>query len=197
MGLVIGWRRMKNSKLFRGLRSLGWGVAILLGATACERKGGGVSPSSPSASVEVRARRSAPQFELKDKAGKTHKLRDFAGKSVLVHFWASWCPPCLEELPQFLELVRALDGKPVVFVAISLDRSWGEAEKMFSSVQVPPNLVKLLDADQKVSDAFGSFQFPETYWIGADGKIRQKWVGAQSWSSPELRASLETLQGQN
>jgi cytochrome c biogenesis protein CcmG/thiol:disulfide interchange protein DsbE len=187
---VIDCGRMKYSKLFSRLRSLGWVIAILLGVTACERKGGGVPSGVASASVEVRARRSAPDFELKDKAGKTHRLRDFAGKAVLVHFWASWCPPCLEELPQFLELVRTYEGKPVVFVAISLDRSWEEAEKMFSSARVPANLVKLLDSEQKVSDAFGSFQFPETYWIGADGKIQQKWVGAQNWSSPELRARL-------
>ena len=79
---MIGCRRMKYSKLFRGLRSLAWVIAILLGVTACERKGGGVPAGAPSASVEVRARRSAPDFELKDKAGKTHRLRDFAGKAV-------------------------------------------------------------------------------------------------------------------
>src|SRR5690349_14880831 len=70
------------------------------------------SEISPSA-----AYRTAPSFELPDSEGKKHTLDSFRGNVVVLHFWASWCPPCLEEIPQWVELGNTFKNKPVKLVA--------------------------------------------------------------------------------
>ena len=147
------------------------------------------SPKSQSEPVHPsggKALRKAPAFTLKDKQGKEHHLAEFAGAPVMLHFWASWCPPCLEELPAYLEMVKARSSGPIRFVAISLDKSWAEAEKILPVSAAPSNLVYLLDEKQKVPEDFGSFQFPETYLLNQAGEIVDKWVGAQDWKSDAM-----------
>ncbi|WP_371359313.1 TlpA family protein disulfide reductase, partial [Salmonella sp. M241] len=74
--------------------------------------------------------RAAPEFALADSSGKVHRLADLRGNTVMVHFWASWCPPCLEEIPQFLEAARAPQGRSIRWVAITEDEKWEDALKM-------------------------------------------------------------------
>ncbi len=125
----------------------------------------------------------APDFSLKDQQGKVHRLSDFRGKETLLHFWASWCPPCLEEISEWLELARR--KKTIFFVAISQDASWSEIEKKmggnFLHDRIPENVVLLLDSSGKISEKFGTFQLPESYLITQELKIKTKWVGPQNW----------------
>lgn len=159
------------------------------GVDAAAQSPGAQSPGA------TRTYRRAPEFSLTDRQGKTQRLSSLKGRPVLVHFWASWCPPCLEELPQFLETVKDFEGKGLAFVAISLDKSWQEAEKVLPASAAPSGLLYLLDEAQKTAEDFGSYQFPETYLLDSQGQILEKWVGAQDWKGDSVRKRLAQLMG--
>lgn len=122
-----------------------------------------------------------------------HRLEELKGQVVILHFWATWCAPCLDEIPQWVELARKFEGRPVAWVAISLDRSWSDAHRYLKPDQLPPNLLSLLDAPNATPEKFGSYQFPETYLITPDQKILSKWVGPQPWDAQRMREAIEKV----
>src|SRR4051812_4042775 len=99
--------------------------------------------------------RTAPAFTLKDTKGVEHTLESFKGTAVLLHFWATWCPPCLDEMPKLVELARSLKGRSVKIVAISLDDKWEDAEKILKSSILPENFISLIDLSKEVPDRYG------------------------------------------
>lgn len=177
----------------QGLRGLVLAVILLMVASGVwlwkERKlapsAGAVVGGAPGAALKQ-----APEFALPDAKGRMVSLSEFRGKAVFVHFWATWCPPCVREVPEFLEFARSQAGKPVQFIAVSLDSSWGDAHRILPESKLPANVVSVLDTESRVADAFGSFQFPETYLLAADHGIFAKFVGPQAWSSEPILASL-------
>ncbi len=146
-----------------------------------------LSPSAPTASTL----REAPVFTLPSRAGKIVSLKDFQGATVILHFWASWCPPCLDEIPQWVELGAFFKNRPLKLVAISLDQKWDDALKILPDQNLPNNITSLLDMSGKTPDVYGTFQFPETYLISPESKIIMKWVGPQDWSSPQIHEFIE------
>ncbi|MGZ3709054.1 MAG: TlpA disulfide reductase family protein, partial [Bdellovibrionota bacterium] len=82
--------------------------------------------------------------------GKTHALGDWSGDAVVLHFWASWCPPCLGEIPQWVALARDYSGKPIRFVAVSLDQNWKDALKVLPATEVSGQLESLIDPELKI-----------------------------------------------
>ncbi len=148
------------------------------------------------------ALRDAPAFQLSDRAGRTYQLTDFAGNLVLLHFWAAWCAPCLEEIPKWVAVGSKFKGRPLQMVGVSLDESWDKAEAVLTPSMQTSQLVSLLDADGKVADRYGSYQYPETYLLTPKGKILVKWVGGQNWQGPTIMdmidkalTAVETVKG--
>lgn len=137
--------------------------------------------------------RSAPDFALKDAAGKTHRLSDYKGQPVILHFWAEWCPPCLEEIPQWIAAAKKAEGKRVRWIAVSLDDAWEAAHKILPAKDLPSNVISLLDPVKEVPDQYGSYQFPETYLLTEDHKIVTKWIGPQDWSHPKIDEIIEVI----
>jgi thiol-disulfide isomerase/thioredoxin len=154
--------------------------------------GGGETVSEPGLG-NVAHRREAPRFALKESGGREHALDELRGNAVIVHFWASWCPPCLEEIPQWLEFARRWTGRPVRFLAVSLDAAWPEALKILPNAKLSPNVISVLDTTGKLPDRFGTYQYPETYLLDRDLRIVSKWIGPQDWSSPEIAAQIEGI----
>lgn len=132
----------------------------------------------------------APPFELFNAEGKKYSLQDLRGTVTVLHFWASWCPPCLEEIPQWVQLGSVFKDRGVKLVAISLDRNWEDLHKILPQRSYP-EVISLLDPLTRVSDAFGSYQFPETYLLNKDLQILSKWVGPQNWANPILQQAIE------
>lgn len=128
--------------------------------------------------------RAAPSWALLDSAGKKHQLEDFLNQPVVLHFWASWCPPCLGEIPHWLELSQSYKDQPIAFVAISIDSHWKDALQVLPEKNVPSNVLSLLDETGKSAENYGSFQFPETYLLNSKHEILMKWVGPQNWKNP-------------
>lgn len=115
----------------------------------------------------------APDFELCDLSGAPVRLSDFRGKTVLLQFWASWCPDCRAEIPQIKEMFAAADPQKVAFVAVSFDKTLEDLARFASENELPG--VQLYDPagkkDSVVADSYGVKWVPTLYVIGPDGKI--------------------------
>ncbi len=139
--------------------------------------------------------RDAPAFALKDANGKTHRLTDEKGNVVLIHFWASWCPPCRGEISEFASLAQDYKNRPLKLIAVSIDEKWGDALSLLPLRKPTQNLISLLDPDGKLPEEYGTYQYPETYLLNPKLQVVLKWVGAQNWNSPEVKAAIDNVLG--
>lgn len=130
----------------------------------------------------------APDFTITD-SQHTVSLSQFRGKPVMVNFWASWCPPCVEETPSLVELQK-LVGDKVTIIAISEDSDDAPYKQFVRDHQV--DLLTVRD-NQRTNERYGTFKFPETFVIDRDGKIVRKFIGATDWTNPEIVEYLKKL----
>ncbi len=126
----------------------------------------------------------APDFRLTSLDGRQVNLFDYRGKVVMLHFWATWCPPCVEEIPTIDRLFRGSSGKDFEILAVSVDEGGADAVGAFLS-RTRLTLPVLLDPRHDVSSLYGTFKFPETYLIDRQGVVRYKVIGPRDWSSPD------------
>lgn len=134
----------------------------------------------------------APEFRLSALDGKQVGLSDYRGKVVMVHFWATWCPPCVEELPVLDRMYRSLAGRDFEVLAVSVDE--GGAESVASFVKKnAPSLPVLLDPGASVAHSYGTFKFPETYILDRSGIVRYKVIGEADWSNPEVVKAVRNM----
>ena len=133
----------------------------------------------------------APPFELKDLEGKTRSLASLKGKLVLLHFWATWCPPCIEELPSLYRMQSELTDPRFELLTVSTDDSSKIVTDFFKKNKVPA-LPLLMDSSKQVPKAYGTDKFPETYLIGPDGELRYRFVNKRDWSSPAALACIRS-----
>jgi peroxiredoxin len=124
----------------------------------------------------------APDFTVSD-GQKTVQLSQLRGKPVLLNFWATWCPPCVQEVPALVQLQQQM-GDKVTILAVSMDVD-EDAYKSFTAKRMP-GVLTVRDPDHKSSALYGTFAFPETFLIDKEGKIQRKFIGAVDWNSPEM-----------
>lgn len=132
--------------------------------------------------------RRAPDFTVSDGTTTIH-LASYRGHPVLVNFWATWCEPCLLELPSLIQLHHDQPG--LVILAVSIDDD-PDAYKTFL-VRHHIDLITVRDPNESAPTLFHTDMWPESYAIDQKGYIRRKFVGAQDWSSPEIRSFLKNL----
>jgi len=131
----------------------------------------------------------APDFDLADSAGKRWSLKALRGRPVLVSFWATWCPPCVEEMPSLEAVARRLGDRATV-LAVSVDENWDAIGKFFP--QGTP-LTVLLDPSRAAPASFGTSQFPESFLIDPRGQVRYAFINQRDWSIPEAAACIEDV----
>ncbi len=136
----------------------------------------------------------APEFSLPSLAGKPVSLSSYRGKVVMVHFWATWCPPCVEEIPTLERLYRAYFGKDLEILAVSVDEGGAGAVEQFMRKNRFA-LPVLLNPDRSTAKAYGTFKFPETYLVDREGIVRRKVIGAADWMSPEAHEIIQAMVG--
>jgi thiol-disulfide isomerase/thioredoxin len=140
----------------------------------------------------------APEFTLKKANGDSVRLSDWKDSVVVVHFWASWCPPCVPEIPEILAAAKKLpkdkSGRAIHWLLVSQDQTWEKAHTVLHEETLPENVVAVLDPEAHVSDLFGSYQFPETYLVIRDGGLAAKWIGAQDWTGKWGDTVLEAIE---
>ncbi len=132
----------------------------------------------------------APDFTVQDSDRKV-VLHDFQGKILVLNFWATWCPPCVEEMPSLVELQQRLGPKGITVLGVSVDVDSDAYHRFLSLHKV--DFLTVRDADHKSSDLYGSFKFPETYIIDRKGIVRRKFIGPVDWSQPEIVDFLTKL----
>ncbi len=132
----------------------------------------------------------ALDFTIQDGQSKV-TLSQFRGQVVVLNFWATWCPPCIEEMPSLVEMQRRFKAKGVTVLAVSVDVDESAYRQFVKDHNV--NLLTVRDPDQKSSALYGTFKFPETYIVDRNGVIRRKFIGAVDWTAPEVTDFLGKL----
>ncbi len=128
-------------------------------------------------------------------AGKSENLSDLKGKVVVLNFWATWCPPCVEETPALNRLQKYIDSRNGMILGVSVDEDAAAYDKFLKDQAVVFPTYR--DASKKSAADYGTTMYPETYVIDRHGKIARKIIGAQQWDSPEMLAYFDALLGQN
>jgi peroxiredoxin len=137
----------------------------------------------------VEAGDSAPQFSITADNGRTVSLPNFGGKLLLLHFWASWCAPCVEETPMLSKFAEEYASKGVVVLGVSVDKDPAAYQKFIQ--KYTPGF--LTARDLKLHEDFGTFMYPETYVIDAKGHVVMKIAEAADWSNPKLTQNIDNL----
>jgi cytochrome c biogenesis protein CcmG, thiol:disulfide interchange protein DsbE len=130
----------------------------------------------------------APDFTVSDGATTVH-LAGYRGHPVLLNFWWSQCAPCIEEIPSLLQLHR--DMPDLVILAVSIDDDPDAYSSFIARHHV--DFITVRDPSESAPKLFHTEMWPETYAINQQGYIERKFVGAQDWSSPEIRSFLKNL----
>ena len=132
----------------------------------------------------------AKQFSVQDSDRKV-SLDQFRGQVVVLNFWATWCPPCVEELPSLMNLQDRMQERGVTVLGVSIDVD-GDAYHRFLKLH-NINFLTVRDPEQKVAGMYGTTGWPETYIIDRQGVLRRKFVGPVDWNSPEVVGFLNRL----
>ena len=133
-------------------------------------------------------------FELKDLEGRPHRLEEFRGKVVLVNFWASWCGPCITEIPSLRQLKEQLAGRPFDVVAVNYMEGKFKVHRFTGMVEMPFTI--LLDPDGATFKAWGAQVLPTSYLVDPDGRVRYWVQGPIEWTSPEVVDTVDGLLGE-
>ncbi len=132
----------------------------------------------------------APDFTLQDEDRKV-TLSQFRGQVVVLNFWATWCPPCVQETPSLVQMQQRLKDKGVVVVAVSIDVDEGAYHRFLTDYHV--SMLTVRDPDEKSPALYGTRGWPETYIIDRTGVLRRKFIGPVDWGSPEVTDFLTKL----
>lgn len=137
----------------------------------------------------VIAGESAPDFSLTTDNGRAVSVNSFGGKVLLLNFWASWCPPCIEETPSLSALAREFGPKGLVVLAVSVD----EKETAYHAFLQRYHPDFLTVRDLKLHEDYGTFIYPESYIIGSDGRVLRKIAEGADWTDPQMTQYIASL----
>jgi peroxiredoxin len=136
----------------------------------------------------------APEFQAPTPDNAVLRLADYRGKVVLLNFWATWCPPCIQEMPSMQRLYARLAPQGLVVLGVSLDEDGAK--------RVIPFLARLkltfpvaLDPEQEIAGRYGASNLPMTFLIDPEGKVIAAAVGGRDWESPAILDYLTELLG--
>ncbi len=135
----------------------------------------------------------APAFTLKNLDGKEINLKDYKGKAVLLNFWATWCEPCLEEMPAMQKAYNMFKDKGFVVLAVSIDEASREKHVRAFAKKLGLSFPILLDSDLIVRDKYFNNVLPTSYLINAKGKLKGFISGARDWGSDDAVALINNL----
>jgi cytochrome c biogenesis protein CcmG, thiol:disulfide interchange protein DsbE len=149
-----------------------------------------VPPESPSGSLQFLS--AAPELPVFDRAGKKTDLTKETDKILIVHFWATWCPPCVEETPALSKFWDAYKNRDdVSLYAISVDKDWKAVDDFLG--KNPSSLPLFRDPGEATAKRFGTAQYPETYIVNRKGRVLFRVQGAVDWADPDVRARIEQI----
>jgi thiol-disulfide isomerase/thioredoxin len=136
-------------------------------------------------------RPAAPPFALKDASGAPVSLAHYRGRVTLVNFWATWCPPCVHEIPSMNRLAQGYAAEEFAIVSINFKEPVAHMREFLRRVAV--DFPVLMDADGVAARDWGVFAFPTSFLLDRDGRIRYSVNSAIDWDAPEVRARVDAL----
>ena len=139
----------------------------------------------------------APDFQGKTVEGKDIKLSDFKGKVVLLDFWASWCPPCREEMPQLIKFYRSHNNPDFKLIAVNIDDNAGNMQKFLDKLFPQPQFPVVEDHSQKIPPLFNIEAMPTTIFIDKKGNIRYRHDGFEDSYVTDFNSELTQLLKEN
>jgi len=151
----------------------------------------GAAPARASELSEFLAASPTPPLTLADLGGNTYTLADFRGQVVLVNFWASWCAPCIIEMPGMQRLKQAMTGRPFSILAVNVKESKGTIWKFLNRVKVDFTLLR--DSDGRVARDWQVNVYPASYLVDPAGEIRYVAYGPRQWDNPEIVQLIEEM----
>lgn len=155
-----------------------------------------LSESSPFQSTEILKTLPAASFSVEGEAELYDVVREFAGYELLiVHFWATWCLPCVKEFPEFIAFSKSIESlKKVKILAVSVDDKAGDVKKFFNKHSIT-SLGPIITVDDRkgAHKLFGSYKLPETFIFSADGKLLRKLSGAQNWLDSSFTEFIKSI----
>ena len=143
----------------------------------------------PDAVKPVRAGDVAKPISLPNLQGKLQGLPE--GKVVLLNFWATWCPPCREEIPSMVKIYDKFKDRGFEIVAVSVDKRYDDVVQFVAEQDM--RFMVLHDVDSKVSASYGVFRYPESLIIDRNGVVRHHLGGAVEWMEPEFVGYIDKL----
>lgn len=179
------------------------GVALIIIALAAVASGLGWDPGAPAVSAQSEKTEpkdftwhsqpiDAPRTTFKDASGADRTLKDFGGKILIVNFWATWCAPCVKEMPSLERLSDKLAGKDAQVIAINQERNGAKVAKPFSDKQGWKLPLYLDPATAFYRDAKLT-GLPTTLIIGKDGRELGRVAGEVEWDSPAVQKMIDDL----
>ena len=133
----------------------------------------------------------AQAFSLHDVSGKLYTETDFKGKVSVINFWASWCPPCVEEIPSLNRMRQKMQGKPFQLISINYAESAESIKRFMKKIAI--DFPVLIDPEGKTAASWKVVAFPSTFVIGPDGKIKYVVNAAIHWDTKEVIQKMEAL----
>ena len=133
----------------------------------------------------------APDFKIVGDTGRTYTRADFGGKLLVLNFWASWCAPCVQEVPSLQAFQRQLGDNGVVVLGVSIDTNEKRYKQFLQRFRV--SFPTARDPEANISSSYGTFQIPETYLIDRTGKVREKIISNQNWVDPAFVARVKAM----
>jgi cytochrome c biogenesis protein CcmG/thiol:disulfide interchange protein DsbE len=132
----------------------------------------------------------APSFSIRTDQGAQISPAEFGGKVLVLNFWATWCPPCVNETPSLSAFQRKFKDKGVVVLGISVDKNQEKYNRFRQRFHLAFETYR--DPQATISAEYGTFQYPETYVI-KDGRIVRKYVADQNWMSDDIDQYIQSL----
>jgi len=133
----------------------------------------------------------APTLELRDLDGKAHQLENYRGKVVLINFWASWCPPCLIEMPSLISVYKQFNEKGFEILAINLDENSKPVHEFLESIDIPFKI--FLDPKGLTAQNYLVYGLPYSVLLDREGKVRFKVFGGHDWDKGEPFEKIKSL----
>lgn len=125
----------------------------------------------------------APSFRVTTNQGSIVTPTSFGGELLLLNFWATWCPPCVEEMPSLEQFHRTYSSKGVVVLGVNVDQAEQTYQRFVQRSGI--SFANTFDPQAEIGASFGTFRYPETYLINREGRVLEKFVGAELWTSPQ------------
>lgn len=143
------------------------------------------------AGFEARGAVPAPELKARDLSDVTRTLADYRGKVVVLNFWASWCPPCLREMPSLERLRTKMAGRPLAIVALASAEAQEDVTAFLSRMKL--GFPVLLDPDGSNTQRWKVFALPTTFLLDADGRVRYVLTGPTEWDEGEALQVIGSL----